>query len=206
MAIILSSWLTLSGVIGSAIFVQAQDALKPADHFLVEEPAVMTPQETAAIYKSIARQMVDGYAQSDDPAAAEYQNWQQFNTTPYLSPGHGNRFLNNYGNAIATDYLSLKPEEKMPVGSILAKDSFTVTAAGDVFPGALFLMEKLATGSNPQTGDWRYVMIMPDGSLLGDTLGSEPEAMEFCSSCHEIAADTDYLYLIPDEFRRKPGQ
>jgi hypothetical protein len=59
----------------------------------------------------------------------------------------------------------------LPAGSVVAKDSFAVTAAGDVFAGPLFIMEKMSQGFNAASRDWRYTMIMPDGSVFGVTNG-----------------------------------
>ncbi len=181
--------------------VPANDEPDPIDHFKVLKPADLSKEEASRIYERMAQQMLEGYRQSDTPAAAQYQNWKRFNTAPYLSRGHGNRFLNNYGNSVARDYLNLQTGEQMPVGSILAKDSFTVTQSGEAFGGALFLMEKLPQATSPDTADWRYVMIMPDGSLFGDTLGENPVKMDFCHSCHEIAEAEDFLYFIPEDFQ-----
>ena len=180
---------------------QADDPPDPIEHFEIQDPADLTKDGASQAYRGLAAQMLEGYSQSGVPSAAEYQGWRRFNSAPYLSSGHGNRFLNNYGNTIAKDYLDLEFGDPMPMGSILAKDSFTVTKTGETFAGALFLMEKLPRGTNPDTADWRYVMIMPDGSLFGDTLGTDPAKMDFCHSCHEIAEADDYLYFIPEEYR-----
>jgi len=88
-------------------------------------------------------------------------------------------------------------------GAVLVKDSFTVTDDGEIFAGALFVMEKLSPEAYPDTGDWRYQMIMPDGSIFGDTTGEAPQNMEFCHTCHQSVADSDYLFLIPEDYRAK---
>ena len=72
-----------------------------------------------------------------------------------------------------------------------------------MFPGALFVMEKLAGGASPQNADWRYVMIMPDGSLFGDSMGDGASEMTFCHECHKIEANRDYLYFVPQKYRRQ---
>ena len=184
----------------------ADDPPDPIEHFEIQDPADLTKGGASEAYRGLAAQMLEGYSQSGVPTAAQYQEWQRFNSAPYLSRGHGNRFLNNYGNAIARDYLDLEFGDEMPMGSIIAKDSFTVTKTGEIFAGALFLMEKLPRGTDPETADWRYTMIMPDGSLFGDTLGDESAKMDFCHSCHEIAEADDYLYFIPEEYRVDTAQ
>ncbi len=180
----------------------AADSITPIDHFKIERPAKLSAEQAESIYSGIAKRMRDRYTQSKYPSARQYQSWRRLNTAPYLSPGHGNRFLNNYGNELAADYFKLAAGGSLPVGAIVAKDSFTVTSDEKVYPGALFLMEKLPAGSSTATADWRYVMLLPDGSVLGDTTGANPASMEFCHVCHVQAKTTDYLFLLPPELRR----
>jgi len=198
--------LLLSAVAGISAFPlnlsAADDPFDPTRHFKIEDPAELKPDDARNIYNGIVGEMAGGYAQSGDPAAKKYRKWRRFNSSPYLSQGHGNRYLNNYGNELASGYLAMQPGEKMPVGSVLVKDSFTVTGSKETFAGAFFVMEKLASGVSSKNGDWRYVMIMPDGSVFGDTVGADADKMDFCHSCHKWAKDRDFLYLIPDKYRR----
>ena len=86
----------------------------------------------------------------------------------------------------------------MPVGSVLAKDSFEVTDRGDVITASLSLMEKMPAGFNPEGRDWRYTMIMPDGTLFGTTNGEGSERVAFCIECHIAAGRAqDQLFFIP---------
>ena len=90
----------------------------------------------------------------------------------------------------------------MPAGAVMAKDSFAVTARGDVFLGPLFVMEKMPEGFNARSGDWRYTMIMPDGSLFGRTKGEGDKRVEFCITCHlSVAAENDHLFFVPEATR-----
>ena len=90
----------------------------------------------------------------------------------------------------------------MPEGAVLVKDSFAVTQRGEVFSGPLFVMEKMAPGFRPESRDWRYTMIMPDGSLFGTTSGAGGASVEFCIACHAKAGDDrDHLFYVPEEFR-----
>ena len=90
------------------------NTITPNEHFKIEDPADVSGEQAEQMYQRIAGRMKRGYALADYPAAKYYQQWTRYNTTPYLSEGHGNRFLNNYGNRTARDYLSLQPGEKMP--------------------------------------------------------------------------------------------
>ena len=175
----------------------------PRRHFRVEKPGHLGAADALSIYERIKKKLARGYALSGDIVAKSYQGWRQFNHTPYLSKTHGNRYLNNYGNARAFDYDKLTSGGKLPAGAILAKDSFTVTSRRGIFAGALFIMEKLKAGASPASGDWRYVQIMPDGSLFGDSQGTGAEKMRFCHGCHAQAKKTDYLFNVPVKFRRQ---
>jgi len=183
-------------------FSQSADQLDLDGHVRIEKPADLDASDAQAVYREISRLMAEGYALHEDPTAKNYQNWTKQNTTPYLSAGHGNRYLNNYGNEKSASYLDLEEGEFMPVGAILAKDSFTVTEEREIFAGALFVMEKLGAGSHPETGDWRYLMVLPDGSKIGDTTGSDPQAMAFCHDCHQQVEARDYVFGVPAKFEK----
>ena len=188
-------------VIASKSHSQETSPIELDAHVRIQNPAEMDQAEANTVYGEIKRRMAEGYALSAEVSAKEYQDWKRFSSAPYLSSGHGNRYVSNYGNRISSSYLELDEENPMPVGSILAKDSFTVTAEKNLYPGALFLMEKLEDGRNPETGNWRYVMILPEGSLFGDTLGDNTEAMDFCHECHQQVENTDFLFGVPARYQ-----
>ncbi len=179
----------------------------PEEHFSVEEPAGLSPAEAEAIYAEIIDAMTGAYALSQDPGAAGYRRWQRFNTAPYPAATHGSRYVSNYGNGLARSYGSAEAGEPMPEGAVLAKDSFAVTAPGDVFLGPLFLMEKMAPGFDPEARDWRYSMIMPDGSFFGVTGGDNDQQVRFCVTCHATAGDeNDHLFFVPEEYRTSKSE
>jgi hypothetical protein len=135
--------------------------------------------------------------------AQQYQSWERLNTQPYVSATHGNRYVNNYpAPDVAEAYGRFEEVGAMPAGARIAKDSFTVSPDGRVGVGPLFIMEKMAEGFNDASDDWRYAMIMPDGSLFGMTGGQGSQNVAFCAECHAIVADDqDSLYFMPEEFR-----
>lgn len=174
----------------------AQDA-----HLAIENPAELSKDEAQAHYRSLKRRMSRGYAAAQLDVIRNYQSWPLFNDAPYISATHGQRFVNSYANRMAFNYGTLQDGETLPAGSVLAKDSMTVTDEGRVHPGAMFVMEKLPQGTNPETADWRYIMVLPDGSLFGDTLGARAGAVAYCHECHEQVADRDYTFFVPEEFQ-----
>ena len=184
------------------------DFSEPTRHFTVERPADLTQKDALSIYGRIRDDMVSVYAMSTENGTRDYQSWRRYNHFPYRSATHGERYVNNYANMIAKAYGDYEDASELPAGSVLAKDSFAVTARGDVFTGPLFIMEKLPKGSGPETGDWRYSMVMPDGSVYGRTQGVGSERVAFCHTCHKTVAVEDHLFFVPRDNRvrfQKPG-
>ena len=179
----------------------AEDPLGPRRHFRVPNPANISDADAQKAYDALKKRMARGYGMSDDPAAKVYTRWQRYNTAPYLSAGHGRRFLNTYGNSAAKDYGKYESAGRFPVGSMLAKDSMAITEDGKVNPGPLFLMEKMPEGFNHVSGDWKYTMIMPDGSIFGITNGAGSKQVEFCVPCHLAAEKNDHLHFLPERLR-----
>lgn len=181
---------------------EAMEVEAPTGHIALDNPADLSDERAEAVYQEILKEMIGGYRMSGIPAADNYGAWPRFNRAPYRSAQHGERFVNNYTNGIGQDYGRFEAVGRLPVGAILVKDSFTVTENGEVFGGALFVMEKMPKGFNPPSRDWRYSMIMPDGSLLGETGGDGADEVEFCITCHELAGDAhDHLFFIPEAYR-----
>jgi len=179
------------------------DIARPTRHFRAN-PAELTSADAITIYDRIRGEMSNAYRQSELPPARDYTAWTRYNTAPYLSATHGNRFVNNYANSIAREYPDLESVDSLPLGSILAKDSFEVTQEGDVLTGPLALMEKMPAGFSPQSRDWRYTMILPDGSVFGITNGQGSDRVQFCIECHIAAGDDmDHLFYVPERFRVK---
>lgn len=183
------------------------DPDNPRRHLRVENPADLTPKDAEAIYAELLAGMAAGYGLNEAAAASDYSDWPRYNTAPYRSATHGQRFINNYANATAQAYGLFEDAGVLPVGSILAKDSFTVTSDGIVQPGPLFLMEKMPSGFSYVTGDWRYSMIMPDGSLFGETRGANDERVDYCIGCHLAASiqGFDHIFLVPEALRPEPS-
>ena len=185
----------------SAIIVDAFAQTQFDSHIAIEDPAELSKDEANKVYGDLKARMASLYAMSDLQAIRDYQSWDLFNDAPYVSETHGQRYVNNYANAKAVNYAALKEGEKMPVGSVLAKDSITVTGDGRIYPGAMFGMEKLAEGTSPETADWRYFMVIPDGSVVGDTTGANPQLMTYCHECHLAVQDRDFTFFVPDDYR-----
>jgi hypothetical protein len=172
----------------------------PRRHFRLRDPAGLTPGEAERVYRIALNALAAGYAESGDPSARSYPDWRRYNSAPYLSATHGNHYVNNYANETARAYGSGR---RLPVGSIVAKDSFSVTESGGILLGPLFLMEKMPEGFNHVSGDWKYSMIQPDGTLFGETHGVGSQRVQYCIGCHLAVEGRDHLYFVPAEYRAK---
>ncbi len=189
--------IVLSALSASAL---AQNAVHDS-HIAIDNPAELTKAKAQKIYEELKDRMAANYAVSQLKEIQDYQSWTQFNDAPYASATHGQRYVNNFANDTAKDYATLGEGERLPEGAILLKDSITATDEGKIFPGALFGMEKLAANASPETADWRYFMVIPDGSVYGDTTGDNPELMIYCHECHAMVADRDYTFYVPEGYR-----
>ena len=174
----------------------------PKSHLTIANPANLSGSRAEDVYQAIRDRLRDDYAQSGDPIATQYTTWKRYNKTPYRSTQHGERFVNNYANDAAGDYIKYEGLDRLPPGAMIVKDSFTATDQGAILTGPLFLMEKMEAGFNTGDGDWRYMMIRPDGTVAGLSGGVNSRNVEFCAGCHNTApASQDRLFFMPDNVR-----
>ena len=191
-------------VAGAAVSVAlAQSSGAPSlEHPRIANSASLSGARAEEVYQAIRGQISGNYAGSGDPVTLSYQTWKRYNKTPYRSKNHGERFVNHYANDKAAGYGKFENLKPLPVGSIIIKDSVTVTRTGAVMTGPLFMMEKMSSGFSPGDDDWRYLMLRPNGSLVGMTGGPEGSKMQFCADCHKGAGpEHDFLFFMPNEAR-----
>lgn len=190
---------------GTGIADERRAPAPPRAHMRIADPAALSGERAEAVYQAIKGALARAYGESGDPVTLAYQSWRRYNTVPYRSARHGGVFVNNYANGRAAAYGHFGGQGLMPVGAIIAKDSFVVTRRGDVLTGPLQVMEKRAPGFDPANGDWLYMSVAPDGRLLGVSGGLRAENVAFCAECHARApAANDHLFFMPREVRRPP--
>ncbi len=154
----------------------------------------LTVEQANGLYDCIKEDLRAGYASQDAPFSSDYQSWKAASTAPMPNAGHGNRFLMTFVNETGYDEYVTYSDERgpMPVGSILAKESFNVSKKGAVQKGPLFFMEKVAAGGDAEEyGNWVYSAVQPKG---------KPMAIKqaFCHACHAAFEDQDAMGY-PDE-------
>ncbi len=165
----------------------------PRRHYRLRDPELLDAERAREIYAIVREAMRVGYALSGSRVARDYQSWRRYNSAPYLSVSHGNHYLNNYANERALAYGEFEGAGRLPVGAVIAKDSFSVTETGEILLGPLFVMEKMPQGFNYVSGDWKYTMVKPNGTLFGETNGPGAKRVEYCISCHLFRERYDHL-------------
>jgi hypothetical protein len=164
----------------------------------------LTEAEAIEVYDCLFPIMTAAYAKAGRDDATAYADWRRYSTRAYVSDTHGSRYVQNYASAEAKAYGNYESAGTFPAGAKLAKDSFMVDAKGEVAVGPLFLMEKMPAGFNAESDDWRYTMVMPDGTTAGTTKGQGDENVSFCIGCHQsVTPEQDNVMLLPEEFRAK---
>ncbi len=160
----------------------------------------LNPAEAEAAYQGLLPGLANGYANSG-LVGADYTDWARFTTTPYFSITHSDLTVHVYANEAAETAYSAFGGEEFPVGSIVVKDGMGQTEDG-VVPAPMAFMEKMPAGFSSATGDWKFAMITPDGTVVGQTGGPGEESVQFCVACHTAAAGSgDWLYFPPTDKR-----
>lgn len=195
-------------IAGAAVSIATSGAMARSSgspglkHPKIVAPAALSGARAEAVYQAIRGEISNNYAAYGDPVVLGYQSWKRYNKTPYRSSNHGERYVNHYGNDKAAGYGKFENLDPLPAGAIIIKDSFTVTRNGTVKTGPLFMMEKMAPGFAAAGGNWRYLMLRPDGSLVGMTGGADSNKVGFCADCHKaVGAKHDFLFFMPREAR-----
>ena len=109
----------------------------------------------------------------------------------FVSAGHASgRFdVEVYANPAAASAYT-KHTGTFPEGVVFVKEHWERAAGSEgVQPGPLMAMEKMQAGYDPEHGDWRYVVVGPDGKLLTN---GKPEG---CVLCHDDAP-RDHVFLV----------
>lgn len=200
---ILIAAIATTGLFAAATMPQAASDHVDGDCNLTIPRDDMTNRDAHAVYTCLADAMSVGYQTGDKrwiPAVfvEDYRNWTAASTLP-ADPGvHGERFLFTYVNSIgAEEYRKFADEDvAMPVGSVIAKESFSVGEDGKAKAGPLFLMQKAEVGASPKTNDWYYMAVAPNGTPMA------PNVYTACNACHEAYADSDYMAYPEEDVRR----
>lgn len=163
----------------------------------VADPFDLEAAQITEIYDCIKAEMVENYTKGDNEVAATYRDWTVSSTRPAVAGAHGNRLLQTFANDVAAEqYLKFADEGVvMPVGSVLAKESITISKKKKMAKtGPLFIMTKGEAGSAPETADWVYSVVQPNGKMM-------KFKQSFCHDCHVSWEAQDMLAYPLEEVR-----
>jgi cytochrome P460 len=179
---------TLIGFSGTAFAQAACSTTTPKDD--------LTDAQVVELYECIKEALREGYTAAGDERATAYQSWGSASTVPGGIGNHGSRFLTTFVNDIGyLEYVKFKDEDaKMPVGTVIAKESFNVGKKGKVKRGPLFFMEKVAAGEADEFGNWVYSALQPKGKTM-------KIKQKFCSDCHSLYSGQDNLGYPEEDYR-----
>ncbi|MEZ5823397.1 MAG: cytochrome P460 family protein [Geminicoccaceae bacterium] len=145
----------------------------------------LSGEEALAVYECLKPSLLAGYSAGSKgwippERVADYRGWVPVSTVPGAPGFHADRYLFTYVNEIgAAEYLRYAEEGvNMPAGSLIAKETFSVADDGSAKAGPLFFMEKTSAGASPETGDWYYYAVAPNGSPMGINVKTA------CAECH----------------------
>jgi len=165
--------------------------------YTAEDPFDLEAAQIEEIYACLADKMAEGYAKEGDAVGSVFREWTATATRPAVAGPHGNRLLNTFVNDIAAEqYLKFEEEGVvMPVGSVLAKESVSLSKKKKTArPGPLFIMTKMETGSIPETADWLYAGVQPNGKVM-------KVKQSFCHDCHAAFEGQDAMGYPVEEVR-----
>ena len=192
-----------SELLDRGLLVQSGQAelSEPRRHERERQPSLLSAEEAQRIYESLMPERSVVLSVAGNVGASGFIEWRRYNNAPYLSQAHGNTYVNNYVNAAGRAYGRYEEAGTLPVGTVIAKDSFVVHSDGSYELGQLVVMEKMPAGFNRVSGDWRYSAISPTGEILGTTRGANADQVAYCVPCHLARERTDHLFFLPEAFR-----
>ena len=151
----------------------------------------------ATLYDCLGDKMAEGYAKEGDEIGSTYRSWAPTATRAAVQGAHGKRLLFTYANDVAAEqYLKFEEDGvEMPVGSVLAKESISVSIKKKAArPGPLFIMTKVGVEEAPDTMGWLYAGLQPNGKVM-------KVKQSFCHDCHVAWESQDALAYPVEEVR-----
>lgn len=155
----------------------ACEAGKPGDE--------LSGTEAEAVYTCLSDKLLKGYSKGPKrwipkEFVSDYRSWTKASSFPAAPGFHGNRFLVTFVNETgAAEYMKYAEDPAIPSGTVIAKESFSVGKSGKAKAGPLFFMQKVEAGTSPETGDWYYMAVAPNGKPMAVNVISA------CSECHQ---------------------
>ncbi|MFT7661562.1 MAG: hypothetical protein ACI89S_002687, partial [Gammaproteobacteria bacterium] len=152
--------------------------------------AEMSIEDLSALYECLRPSLIKGYQKKGNELALAYTGWKGASTAPQAPGMHSGQYLMTYVNDIGyDDYVKFTTDgANMPVGTIIAKEAFSIKSSGKTSKGPLLFMEKVGLDAAPDTGGWKY-----SGLKAKNGKGLKVDAKGFCHGCHQAWPGQDFL-------------
>lgn len=153
----------------------------------------LSAEEMATLYDCLHPKLVAAYGKKGHEVGSAYGDWQAASLHPEAPGVHSGQYLMTYVNEVGyTDYIRYAADgSQMPVGTVIAKENFTIKSNGKIKRGPLLIMTKVGD-AEPDTGGWKYSGVKPNGKVL------KVDGKGFCHACHQAYPTQDYLgYPVP---------
>jgi hypothetical protein len=154
----------------------------------------LSADEMSELYNCIQPGLVKAYAKKSHEVGSVYGDWKAASLRP-ASPGvHSGQYLMTYVNDVGYDqYVKYSNDgTQLPVGTIIAKENFTIKDSGKISKGPLLIMTKVGDEA-ADTGGWVYTGVKANGKNL------KVDGKGFCHACHQAYPTQDFLgYPVQD--------
>ena len=132
-----------------------------------------------------------------------YKTWTKITSEPntgdptgFLSKKHGGvkAYRDIFVNATGAEAYN-NSQFPLPEGTVIVKEAFKIVSAWkSQSKPELTVMVKQATGSNPDTGDWKWYMGDSGSDKMSGT-SMDTKWGKFCGSCHAYGQQADYTFM-----------
>jgi hypothetical protein len=132
-----------------------------------------------------------------------YKTWTKITSEPntgdptgFLSKKHGGvkAYRDIFVNGVGAEAYN-NQQFPLPEGTVVVKEAFKNEDAWKAqSKPELTVMVKQATGSNPDTGDWKWYMGDSGSDKMSGT-GMDSKWGKFCGSCHAYGQHADYTFM-----------
>lgn len=112
----------------------------------------------------------------------------------FLASDHAKFAIQLYVNPTGASALSNPDQRPFPPGTVIVKEKwFSLAQAANDKPAqtraGLGIMQKLAPGSDPASGDWKYLYVSAGGAVTGDQ-----NQLSQCRACHLANGSRDSVF------------
>ncbi len=154
----------------------------------------LSADEMTELHNCLHPLFIESYGKKGHEIGSVYGDWKPVSLRPAAPGVHSGQYLMTYVNDVGYDqYIKYATDgSAMPVGTIIAKENFTIKDSGKIKWGPLLTMTKVGDEA-ADTGGWVYGGVKPKGKTL------KVDGKGFCHACHQAFPTQDFQgYPIPE--------